>query len=327
MRPGFGLNSLIVGALVSLSLSGCNEPASADGAPDAGPSGAPDAGTDGPLAACEAPLVLQPAPGAEARARAQLTTLSSTATLDWSATRGTLVRIAGLRVELPTCTTGVSAHDRIFDFYEAHTDLFQIDRADWQPDSPVTCESIVEGVSQTLTIRRVQYGALPLRNDVFSTEATREGGVVVLTFFGGSYVPQATATMVAALQACPDRPAIEPTVRAAPFAYAVFKLPPAPPCSLQAPGSYSAASDDSLVVAPDVGFLWIEDGGVVRFRRVRHATLRVAPANDTPELRRSDANCPDSQGHDDIGWIRSYDPVTGDLLGDQPDPVPGCIVC
>jgi hypothetical protein len=72
--------------------------------------------------------------------------------------------------------------------------------------------------------------------------------------------------------------------------------------------------------------MW-DEGHAVTIYKMRAAVLRVAPAGITPELERSDANCPDDAFMPRVGWIRYLNPMTGEILGDKANPIEGCIVC
>jgi len=328
---------LIASLLVAATAAGCgdNRGTGPDAAPTSDASTSTDGATPGDApadaspVACETPIRLPLDPQAEARARAALTTLAPNATLEWNAARGTAQRIDELTIELTGCTGSDDLFAHVFDALEATPDLFQIARAEWHPDAPVTCGQ-VSTLESIQVIRRVAYGSLPLNIDVFSFSVQRVGNAVVLRPFGGTYVPKADPTVLARLAACTDL-ADEPlrtALRAQRFGYFVFQAPPAPGCLPEGPAEYTAADDDTLTLGDDEALQWDETelNGVI-FRRTRHATLRVAPANITPELIRSDANCPGDDLEPRVGWIRWFDAITGEILGDKPNPEPFCIVC
>jgi hypothetical protein len=279
---------------------------------------------------CRSPFQLVVAPDAESRARATLASFAPGASLEWSATRGTLTSVAALEQPL-ACSGDADAYGPLFQLLSAHPDLFQIDPADWRGDAPMPCASISSGANTTLVIRRVHYGPLDMRTDVFHAVLTRVADQVVLTRVGGTYVPRADGDTLARLQGCPALPTAEldAKLRAEPFAYAIFAPPPAPICSPEGPGAYSASAADSLTLSARTEVLWEQasDDDPVLMRRFASATLRVAVGAVTPELERSDANCPADDGSPQVGWIRFFDPVTGAILGDHPNPIDGCIVC
>jgi hypothetical protein len=289
-----------------------------------------DSAVPGPDAAtldCDSPFALPLDPEAETRARAALTALAPAAKLTWSPTRGTLSDISDVAIEVPGCTGETNAYEALFALLEATPALFQIDRDDWRTDFPVTCASI--GASNTtLVIRRIKFGPLVLVNDVFAAAFKKIDDKIVLSFVGATYIPTPSPAILAQLQGCADRPTaeIEADLRAKPFAYANFDPPPAPICSLGDPGSYTAVPADTLTFASESELFW-DDAEVVTIRRVRAATLLVAPAGITPELERSSANCPDDNAEPRVGWIRYFDPVSGTILFDKANPVEGCIVC
>ena len=277
---------------------------------------------------CSSPFALPLDAQAETHARAALAQLSASAKLQWSAERGTLTSVSGLAVAMPGCSGDADAYQQLFAVLEASPDLFQIDRNDWRTDAPVSCASIQAGSPTKLVIRRIKYGPLDLRNDVFHATLARTDGLVVLRLAGGTYIPRASDELLARLHSCPELPAaeLEARLRAQAFGYVNFEPPPAPICAPAGLGEYSATAADTLDLAPGAELMW-DDGSAVTIRRVRSATLRVAPTQVTPELERSDANCPADDGSPQVGWIRFFDAITGAIVGDQPNPVPGCIVC
>jgi hypothetical protein len=320
------LSAALTAALAACGDSGTTTADAAPGTPDAAP-GTPDAHV--PPADCRSPFALPVDPQAKSKAQAELAALSPAATFEWSETRQTLSFATGLGVELPGCTGDADSYAKLFDFLEAHGDLFQIDRADWRVGPALECSEVIAGsFNNTLVIRRIKYGPLALVNDVFHADLDLVEGRVVIKNLGGTYIPRADAATLDKLQSCAEKSnaELEPVLRAAPFAYANFDPPPAPICSLGAPGSYTAVAADTLTISPDFEVLW-DDADVVTIYKVKRATLLVAPAGITPELERSDANCPDDDFNPRVGWIRFFDPVSGKILGDKVNPIEGCVVC
>jgi hypothetical protein len=315
MKPSLGLAALAV------LLVGCDSSNPAPATPDAAPIALD----------CHSPFALPDDPGAQVRAQLALSTLAPAATLTWSTTRRTLSRIDDLNHVLTGCSDATNVYDPLFALLASASSLFQINRADWSPDAAVPCSSVTTDGITTVVLRRVKYGPFELRNDVFSAVLVRENGQVVVRSVAGTYLPPPSPLVLAPLQGCPDLPdaQLEPLLRTPPFAYANFDPPPAPPCSLGAPGSYMASAADRLTIADGGSVAWSQDNddSPVTLRRVRSATLLVAPAGVTPDLERSDANCPDDANQPRVGWIRSFDAVTGELLGDKVNPIEGCIVC
>jgi hypothetical protein len=284
-----------------------------------------DADSTSDAGVCTSPVVLTVDPGAEVRATAALHALSATATLEWSPIRGTVSRIEGLSIPID-CADDIN--EPFWAVLAASPDLFQIDRAEWQADATLACASVPVGSSETIRIRRLAFGERPMRTDVFTAVAEHRDDGMVLRLFGGTYIPPATPALIAALDACPDLgdPALVPRLRGPSFAYTIFAEPPAPTCSLEALGTYTATPIDVLTIEPDSELRW-EELDVVQLRRWRSATLHVAAGNVTDELERSDAACPDDDGVLQIGWIRYFDAVDGTVLGDKANPLPYCVVC
>lgn len=311
--------------------------ATADGgAPDA--SASPDLGmapddasppsSDGDTAACTSPFTVPLDPNAQTKATAVLTALSPSATLQWAPVRGTISSISGLVVTLPDCQGTTDIFGQLFDVLDQSPDLFQIDRTEWHASGTLQCADVLASGFNTLVIRRDKYGPYSLTNDVFSAVADVQNGVVILRNFSGTYIPRPTADFITTLQACPDKSngAVEPLLRAAPFMYEKFAPAPAPACTLDGQDSYSAMANDTMTFDPSVMLLW-DDSTTLQIRRQRAATLVVAPANYTPTLENSDANCADESNTPNIGWIRTFDSVTGEVLYDKDNPDPTCTVC
>lgn len=294
---------------------------------DAGSDGAGDAGDAGDAGTCVSPLVIDPPDDAEARATTALQALASAATLTWAPLRGTFQNVSGLEIVLPGCTGDVDVYDQLFATLQASPDLFQIDPAEWRPDSVVTCSSIT-GSFNPLHIRRVKYGPYDFVDDVFSVVAEKRGDDVLLRSFSGFYLPAPTPAQVDALAACQelDAAGLAAAARATPFDYSTFAPAPAPMCTIEGDLTYTVQQGDQVIVAPNSQLI-SEETDHLSLRRRRDVTVVVAEANHTADLARSDANCPDDQGADNIGWIRTLDAVTGAPLFDHPTPDPFCQVC
>jgi hypothetical protein len=278
----------------------------------------PDSGT------CPSPITWALDPDARARATTALQTLSPTATLTWSDTRGTLESITGLEVPLPSCTGAQDIYELFFDTLEATPDLFQIDRTEWQASGPLLCSELSS--FQTLHLYRKTFGPYPLHNDAFHVVVKTPNGVVTMSNFSGTYVPRPTSELLATMQACPEKAdaQVEPLLRAQPFTYEKYASPPSPACVDVGSGTYTATAADTVTFEPSELF-W-EEGMALTLRRQRAATLVVASANYTDELLNSSADC-NVDGPPNVGWIRTFDAVSGEILYDHANPDPYCTVC
>jgi hypothetical protein len=320
------LTTLCLAATVALAACGDSGSSPADAAPGAADAGTPDAHVP---ADCSSPFALPVDPEAKSKAQAALAALAPAASFEWSDTRQTLSFATGLGVELPGCTGDTDAYAKLFDFLEASPDLFQIDRNDWRVGPALKCSDVVAGsFDNTIVIRRIKYGPLVLVNDVIHADLDLVDGKVVVKNLGGTYIPRADAATLDRLQNCPEKPAaeLEPLLRAAPFVYAFSDPPPAPICNLATPGSYTAVPADTLTIRSDYELMW-DEGQAVTIYKMRQAVLRVAASGVTPELERSDANCPADDLTPRVGWIRYFDPISGTILGDKANPIEGCVVC
>jgi hypothetical protein len=282
---------------------------------------------DGGPTACASPFTVPLDPNGEAKATAALQALSPTATLTWAPVRGTIASIAGLVVPLPSCTGTQDVYGALFDVLTQSPDLFQIDPAEWHANGPVQCDDVLANGFHTLVIHRDKLGPYTLENDVFSVVADVQNGTVILRNFSGTYIPRPSPELLTTLAACPDLPDADAKtlLLAKPFQYLKFAPSPAPACTAAGTATYTASAGDTLTIDPNVALMW-EENAVLQIRRQRSATLVVASANYTPALQNSDANCQTDVGPN-IGWIRTFDAVTGEILYDHGSPDPYCIVC
>ncbi|APR84929.1 RCC1 repeat domain protein [Minicystis rosea] len=290
-------------------------------APDAD---VPDTGVPDP---CQSPFVVTLDPNAQAKATTALAALSPSATLTWSSVRGTLSSISDLVVELPGCTGNVDVFEQLFDYLDQSPDLFQIDRTEWHGNGPLACSEVLASGFHTVIIRRDKFGPYVLRNDVFSAVADVKNGTVILRNFSGTYIPKGTKELIGELQSCPDKTDAEatPVLLATPFGFQKFAPSPEPPCTFAGTGQYTTMTPDTLTFDPNIELMWEEDVNLTVHRQ-RSATLVVAPSNYTAALQNSDANCQGDTGPN-IGWIRTFDSVTGKILYDHANPDPYCQVC
>ncbi|AKU94899.1 hypothetical protein AKJ09_01563 [Labilithrix luteola] len=280
-----------------------------------------DAGADADAdaEACESPVTFKPDANAKTKATAALAALSPDATLQWSDARGTIASISDLVVS-PACTGNDDVYDKFFDYLEAHRDLFQIERSDWRAPPPLPC-SAISGF-QFVSIHREKLGAYEEVNDTFSVVADVKDGNVIFRNFSGFYIPSSTI-VGPQLGDCADKTEAQmtPLLRAEPFAYATLNQ-----CNIDGSFKYTPVATDKLTFAPSATMTW-EEGTELTLRRQRTATLVVSSANYTNDLLRSNANCPDDDGNPNIGWIRTYDTVTGEIISDSLTPDPYCLVC
>lgn len=316
--------------LVLLLVGACGDSKTQPAAPDASnPQPVDAAMPDGPDVnpACLAPFVMPVDPTAQATAQAELTTLSATAEMTWADVRNTLMSINGLVIELPTCTGNTNAFDLLFDTLSAHPGLFQIDPAEWTGGT-ATCSDILANGFHPLTIRRAKYGPYSIANDVFTAVADVQNGVVILRNFSGTYIPKPSQAVLDALAQCPDLPTnvVDRHIFATPFTYQAYQPSPAPACTALGNFTYAKQAGDTVTYDPTVYFNWTEDTQVT-FQRQGVATVVVGSADYTDQLVNSSANCTDLDGNNNIGWQRTYNSVTAEVLFDHATPDPYCTVC
>lgn len=306
-----------------------------DDAGDAADASAPDTsdgspGDGGPgsiiTPTCDSPVQVTADATAKSRAVTALGTLSPDATLEWSDVRGTLRSISGLTVTPDCSDPSTNVYDKLFDYLEASPDLFQIDRTEWKPDGADTCSAI--GGFQLLVIRRQKLGPYELHNDVFSAAADVADGHVIFRNFSGTYVPKPSTELLAKLGECTDLPdeTLFAAIRKEPFAYQVYAQAPAPMCTVETSAKYTALVNDDVRFDAPSELLWEETTGL-SYHRQRSAVVLLPAANQTSDLIRSSANCPDDDGNPRIGWVRTVDVANGNVLADHDTPDPFCSVC
>ncbi len=318
---------------VVLMLAACGDDKRAAGLPDGTSTPPVDAAADVPPdgpdvnPACVAPLGLPLAAGAQANAQAELTALAPTAELTWFDARDTLQSVNGLVVPLPGCTGTTNAFDLLFTTLAAHPALFQIDPAEWT-GSVAHCSDILANGFTPLTIRRAKYGTYPIAHDVFTAVADVQNGVVILRNFSGTYLPKPSPAIEAALSACPDltTDVIARHILSTPFVYQAYEPAPAPACTAEGDHQYSEQAGDTVTFDPTITIDWTEEPQVV-FHRQGTATIVVGTANYTDQLVNSSVNCVDENGSSNIGWQRTYNSVTTEVLFDHATPDPFCTVC
>jgi hypothetical protein len=318
--------------LVFLFAAACgdnNKLAAPDAPSNPSPDAAVDAPPDGPDVnpACLAPFVMPVDANAETAARADLATLSASADMTWAPVRNTLRSINGLVIQLPACTGNTNAFDLLFTTLSAHPDLFQIDPAEWTGGTAL-CSDILANGFHPLTIRRAKYGPYAIANDVFTAVADVQNGVVILRNFSGTYIPKPSASVLAALAACPDlsTDVIARHIFATPFVYQAYEPSPAPACTPVGNFTYAKQAGDTVTYDPTIYFNWTEDTQIT-FQRQGVATVVVGSADYTDQLLNSSANCVDLDGNSNVGWQRTYNSVTAEVLFDHATPDPYCTVC
>ena len=302
-------------------------------APDAPATPSPDAAVDAPPdgpdinPACLAPFVMPVDPNAQAAAQAELATLAPSADMTWADVRNTLQSINGLVIQLPTCTGNTNAFDLLFATLSAHPDLFQIDPAEWTGGT-ASCSDILANGFHPLTIRRAKYGPYSIAKDVFTAVADVQNGVVILRNFSGTYIPKPSQAVLDALAECPDlsTDVIARHIFGTPFTYEGYEPSPAPACTPAGDFTYALQAGDSVTYDPTIAFDWTEDTQIT-FQRQGVATVVVSPADYNPQLVNSSANCVDLDGNSNVGWQRTYNSVTAEVLFDHATPDPYCVVC
>ncbi|MBS2014841.1 MAG: hypothetical protein JST00_18270 [Deltaproteobacteria bacterium] len=280
------------------------------------------ASAEAPLAAPTPsyPVHVEADPLVEARAREALAKVAPNAVLAFSRARGTPSSIGGLDLPLGACPRGRSTAPLLRTLIASHPDIFQIDPSEWASDVGPSCEA-VSPEGEWVSWPRLTYGGAPMKHDVLGLRVRRLAfGVVRLEGIAGTYLPIASETVRGALAATApfSAKAAEEQARASKLTYETFEW-----CIPKGSGSYAVGPADTFAVE---GRSWRYDEtatGVDLVERAR-ATLRVAPANVTPELTSSNANCP-LLGVPRVGWVLTFDTQKPSML--EAHPGIDCVVC
>jgi hypothetical protein len=268
------------------------------------------------------PIALSPDPGAEARAQGDLFGFAPDASMLWHPARGTFWFVT-LSVPLPQCAAQADVYTQLFALTRAHPDLFQPDLKEWKRPAPYPCGQ-VGAVAQVLEIQRAKVGSHPIAHDLMKFTVQRINGVVKLEALYGEYLPPAKPWLDQSLSACPNlnHAIARQVVLGSEFPYSIFDT-----CYWIGADTYSPNGLDTIAFVVGSSWAWQEDPTLPRvlFRKSTQGRLVVNPANHTPDLINSDANCPGENGQPNIGFRLTMDSVTNGLVVSQPGL--NCIVC
>lgn len=275
-----------------------------------------------PLGGCDVyPIALYPDPNAQARAEAELQNLKPGAEMIWHAARGTFWFVT-LSVPLPQCVGQTDVFAQLFKLTRRNPGLFQLDLAEWTMPAKYACSRVGAG-AKVLEIKRARVGSHPIAHDVMRFTVQRVNGVVELTALFGEYLPPATPSLDAKLSACPElnNQLARQVVLDSLLPYSIFDT-----CFYLGSGQYSPNGLDTIAFAPVARWAWHEDPIYPRvfFTKSSQGSLLLDPSNHTPDLIRSDANCPDENGPE-IGFRLTLDTVKTELVSSQPGL--DCVVC
>jgi hypothetical protein len=271
---------------------------------------------------CTYPIRWEPDAGAQAAAQTELDSLAPTATLEWSAARGTASRVADLNLPLD-CPDGTDVWDLLWPLLDAHRPLFQIDSDEWTRPPSYTCQN-VGASNDIMAFPRHHLGGAPLARDVASFVIRREAGGVVLRHFNGTHVPIAPASVATAIADCSgiDLAQARSVVMAQSFAYATYDQ-----CAPTGDGTYSPAANDTVSLDGPSYWSWDEDATGLTLTWIQEGQLIIHPDNWTAELTASNVNCPaDETGPERIyGYTLVFDAALGTIVSVLAGI--GCIVC
>ena len=269
------------------------------------------------------PIPWQPAEEARTAARTELASLSPGADITWNANTGTLTSALQLATPLPGCTDGQDVNAQVLEVLATHPALFQLDLTEWRVPEPFDCKYLDDFT--TINMGRRSLAGRPVAKDVLAYSLKRSDGVVYLTAVNGTYLPVLGAAMDGAMAACNNltEPVARGIARHASLNAATFSQ-----CRSTGSVTYVPKADDDFRLSPAEEWTWQEDTGQVLLTGQRTLRVTVNPANYTPELMSSDANCPVPDGDGDsftIGFDIVFDVHTGAIISVKPGL--DCIVC
>jgi hypothetical protein len=281
-----------------------------------------DGGTEAPGDCAAYPIALYPDPNAQARAEGDLLNFAPGATMTWHPARGTFWFVT-LSVPLPQCGPQADVYTPLFALTRAHPDLFQLDLKEWKRPPPFPCGQVA-GVAKVLELQRAKVGSHPISHDLMKFTVQRVNGVVRLQALFGEYLPQAAPWLDASLSACPNlnQALARQVVLDSEFTYSIFDA-----CYYMGSDTYSPDGVEMIAFLPGASWAWQEDPTSPRvlFRKSTQGRLVLDPANYTPDLLMSDANCPGKNGQPNVGFRLTLDSVTNGVAGYQAGL--NCIVC
>lgn len=313
--PGAGGSGSTSGTTGAATTTGTTASATTGSTASSTSASSASSGTGGGLPECKGYPVSLTLPGTSAAAQTELATFAPQASLQWNAQHGTMSLVTGLDVPLD-CSADVWSG--AWQVLNAQPALFQLSEPEWAVPAPIPCSAI--GSQQIVNTYRATLAGVGIQKDVLAlVVAPGPNGGVTLKGVSGFYLP---VLEPGDLTACPNVPdaTMDPILRAGPYAYSTFSM-----CSSTGGGAYSPKPNDVLTFG-DETWEWDDAAIGITARKRRTATLVVDESNWTPELMASDMNCPDASGENRIlGFVLTFDPVTGELLGVKPGI--GCIVC
>jgi hypothetical protein len=240
----------------------------------------------------------------------------------WNAERGTVQNVLGA-IPLPACVSGHQVQDEVLAFIGAHPTLFNVDVAEWaRTEEALPCEDVTD-VNRYVTFSRVRFdNHLSQSSGQLAVGVHAASGRVVVFHIDGDYTPATTSTLDAALGTCEGAPATAAEVfnqsTQTSFSY-LFGTS----CNLSGSGRYQPTAADTVVLQDDPIFhegRWTRLSSRPELSYLRKAWLIIDPANYTPDLLASNANCGSS-----IGFELTIDAVTAQILSYVPGL--GCTLC
>jgi hypothetical protein len=260
--------------------------------------------------------------GDEAAARTALAGLDPAAKLVWSAERGTVQSVQGA-IPVPGCVAGHEVHDEVLAFIGAYPILFNVAVAEWaRIEEALPCEDVTD-VNRYVSFSRVRFDKhLSQSSGLLTVGVHSASGRVVIFRIDGDYTLATTPTLDAALGTCEGALATAADVfnQSARMSFSYLF---GTSCNLSGSGSYQPTATDKVVLRDDPLFhegRWTRLSPRPELSYLRKAWLIIDPANYTPDLLASNANCGGSKGFE-----LTIDLVTGQILSYLPGL--GCTVC
>ncbi len=306
-----------------------------DGSADSTSSTGDDTSGDGSsssgtvLPPCDYPIRWPADAAAQGQAQTELDALSPEATMTWNDDRGALTSIQDLDVVFD-CDDNAPLLASVFDFLEAHPDLFQIDASEWFVDSGTSCLNVDDANPTTFNTSRRDFGDWTVSRDVIAVRLYRnEDGDVAMRSVSGTYVPTLDKEVAEQIAYCidngPNPGLLEDAMRTEPFDYVVYGGGAL--CQASGQGQYTAVAADEVTFSDNAQISWSDAAdGSTTVTIAQRLELVLDPTSHTDELRASSAACPNPDGPGTIiGFSALLDLVTAEV--ENPLAGLGCIVC
>lgn len=275
-------------------------------------------------ASCPLTSVISPRPGKEERARVELSTLNSEASLVWSETTGTFQSVNNLDFEFANCSGNRRiATALIQELLRPYQNLFQFKPAEWN-FTDLRCSSVSEDRATLVRFDRHTLGRHSIAGDylIFNLRRVKEN--VRLESVWGVYLPRATHKLDADLAACPELSlhSAYQSLEKYTFYYSTFQY-----CADQKDYTYTPNQFDTIEFeservnyCPKSFLTWERRTGTktpgISFRSITPGVLYLGDKNVDKTIEQSTLNCPNYERpwERTYGYQMGWDTLTGEVV-------------